>query len=452
MTSSEKGALAGLAHGSRIDGTFRPPGSKAEAQRALVAAALAHGTTEVRDLPDGDDVAAACALLRAAGIRLDAPGPGVTRVTGAPPPLGPAPRASLRLGESGTLARLAAAALALAGAPGARVRLLPAGTLTRRTSAPLFAALARAGARVEHRGPAGGFDVELWPAPPPERVTLEEPVSSQEASALCLALAAHPGTRTLTVRGPLPSRPYLELTRRCLARFGARIASTAAAGAEVFEVTGPLVAPAAPLALEPDASSAAVLLAAACLGGGELTVPGLGRGAAQGDLAVVQHLRAFGCRARAEADALVAGGAPAHGAELDLAGQPDLAPVLAAVALDVALRRGGTSVFSGLGTLARKESDRLRGLADALARLGARATVEGHALRVAPPERAPAEPFAPLVLDPAGDHRMAFFLALAGLVRPRVLVADPGCVAKSWPGFWDALAALGGRIERRACT
>ena len=50
----------------------------------------------------------------------------------------------------------------------------------------------------------------------------------------------------------------------------------------------------------------------------------------------------------------------------------------------------------------------------------------------------------PLVLDPRADHRMAFAFALLGLAFPRVRVADPGCVAKSWPGFWRDLDALAG--------
>ena len=54
-------------------------------------------------------------------------------------------------------------------------------------------------------------------------------------------------------------------------------------------------------------------------------------------------------------------------------------------------------------------------------------------------EVAPGSPTrAPLVLDPRGDHRMAFAFALLGLVRPSLALSDPDCVAKSWPEFWEA--------------
>jgi 3-phosphoshikimate 1-carboxyvinyltransferase len=128
---------------------------------------------------------------------------------------------------------------------------------------------------------------------------------------------------------------------------------------------------------------------------------------------------------------------------LDLAGEPDLAPVLAAVAAGAARRHGASSVLSGLGTLPGKESDRLGGLAAALARLGFAVEAGSDALAIAPGSR----PAGPHLLDPRGDHRMAFAFALLGLVVPGVLVRDPGCVAKSWTGFWRDLERLGARLS-----
>ena len=79
-------------------------------------------------------------------------------------------------------------------------------------------------------------------------------------------------------------------------------------------------------------------------------------------------------------------------------------------------------------------------LADGLRALGVAVEAGDDALVVGP-SRGLTPGAAPLVLDPRGDHRMAFAFALLGLVRPDLRVADPGCVAKSWPGFWDDLAA-----------
>ena len=54
----------------------------------------------------------------------------------------------------------------------------------------------------------------------------------------------------------------------------------------------------------------------------------------------------------------------------------------------------------------------------------------------------------PVLLDPRGDHRMAFAFALLGCLWPDVLVSDPDCVAKSWASFWSDLERLGAVLVR----
>jgi 3-phosphoshikimate 1-carboxyvinyltransferase len=233
------------------------------------------------------------------------------------------------------------------------------------------------------------------------------------------------------------------MTERLLARFHAEIRREGGRESRRFSVRGPLVAPGEALVLEPDASSAAVVLAAACLSGGEVRVPGLGRASLQGDVRVVEHLAAFGCDARHETDALSARGFPTRAAELDLGGEPDLAPVLAVVAAAAARQGGGTSRLSGLGTLPGKESDRLGGLAALLAALGYEAVAGADVLTIGPGIRKEL----PVVLDPRADHRMVFACALLGLLQPGIRCRSAGAVAKSWSSFWGDLERLGARVQ-----
>jgi 3-phosphoshikimate 1-carboxyvinyltransferase len=107
---------------------------------------------------------------------------------------------------------------------------------------------------------------------------------------------------------------------------------------------------------------------------------------------------------------------------------------------------------TGLAALRGKESDRIACLARGLAALGLSVGHGADFLRIAPrdtPGGAGADA-GPRVLDPAGDHRMAFAFALCSLVRPAVYVADPGCVSKSWPSFWRDLAKCGARVATHA--
>lgn len=415
--------VLGLSPGGKVSGEARVPGSKSEAQRAIVCAGLARGTTEIRGLSDGADVAAALHLLEASGAEIErGPELAVVRSNGSLVATGP-----VSVGESGTLARLATAAFALTPPFSRTTEVRAAGSLRARRSEPLFRALGER--RIAFLGASNGWPVRATAVEPPAELELVDPVSSQEVSGLLVALAASGRGTRLSVRGTVPSRPYVRMTERVLERFGAR---------------GILVPPIGPIAIEPDASSAAVVLAAACLSGGSVTVAGLGSDSLQGDVRIVEHLSAFGCDASSDARGLRAKGPPVRGAELDLIGEPDLAPVLAAIAASAAVRAGATSRLGGLATLRRKESDRLEILAAGLSATGIAARIVGDALEIAP-GRLLGES---VRLDPAGDHRMAFAFALLGLVVERIEVLDAGCVAKSWPTFWEDLASLGAELQR----
>lgn len=113
----------------------------------------------------------------------------------------------------------------------------------------------------------------------------------------------------------------------------------------------------------------------------------------------------------------------------DLTLCPDLGPVLAATAA----LAPAPSVLTGLHTLPLKECDRLEASADLVRWLGGRAEVDGdHTLRIFPgPLPGARSPF-----HPRNDHRMAFAAAV-GALRAGGSVAQPTCVAKTFPGFWE---------------
>jgi 3-phosphoshikimate 1-carboxyvinyltransferase len=456
--------MRGLAPGAPIQGRAVVPGSKSLAQRAIVCAALCGGTTRIAGLPDGDDVRAALALVEACGAKVERLAPAAVSIHGAPP--GPhrgwSPAVALDVGESGTLARLATAALALCGRAGKSYAIRARGSLQKRASRALLTALAEAGVRFETTDGVAlqepsGWPLCVRPLGPPSEIDIMHPRSSQEVSALLVALAAYPGEMTLFVYGDIPSRPYLEMTLHALRDFGAVLTLTHMGHNEAFTVRGPLRPPHAPIAIEPDASSAAVALAAACLSNGAVLVPGLHASSRQGDVRAVEYLARFGCRARSDREGLHAAGLPRQGVDLDLSGEPDLAPVMAAVAASVASRVAsgeiageGRSRLTGLSTLPGKESSRIEVLGEGLQAIGLEVDMDTQSISIAPGTRAAAAEEALVLLDPRGDHRMAFAFALLGLLRAGVRVRDPDCVAKSWPRFWSDLERLGARVERSA--
>jgi len=84
-----------------------------------------------------------------------------------------------------------------------------------------------------------------------------------------------------------------------------------------------------------------------------------------------------------------------------------------------------------------KETDRIEAVANELRRLGQDVEVGRDWFRVTPREVRPA------TLRTYDDHRMAMAFSVVGLRAPGVRLADPGCVAKTFPGYWDTLGAAG---------
>ncbi len=197
--------------------------------------------------------------------------------------------------------------------------------------------------------------------------------------------------------------------------------------------------------IEPDASNATYFWAMAAVTGGRCTVPGLSRRALQGDVGFARVLETMGCKVEMDNAGITVFGPERGGltgVDVDLNAMPDTAQTLAAVAL---FARGSTTM-RGIGNLRVKETDRLEALRCELTKLGAHVAIDDETLVVTPPVR-DAPHHATLnhaTLDTYDDHRMAMSLSVAGIGAidspGAVTLNDPGCVAKTFPTFFEVLA------------
>jgi 3-phosphoshikimate 1-carboxyvinyltransferase len=263
-------------------------------------------------------------------------------------------------------------------------------------------------------------------------VVLSGARSSQFASALLLGAPAFQRGLRLEVAPPRVSFPYVKLTVEILRAFAATVDTP---GEATFRVP-PQKLRATEIDIDGDFSAGSYLFAAAAILGGRVRVRGLRAGSSQPDERFLQDLARLGCRIAWEGRGVVVEG-PARipAFAWDLRDAPDLAPTAAILALFA----DGPSALSGLAHLTLKESDRLSVLRENLVRLGAEASAAGDTLSIVPPsprDRHGGE------IRVAGDHRIAMAFAIAGLAIPEVTIDDPGVVGKSYPGFWDDLAAL----------
>lgn len=406
------------------EAAVRPPGSKSITNRALAAAALAEGESLIAGALRSDDTEAMAGCLRRMGVHIeDAPEGGLrVRSTGRL-------RGGVRLDAraSGTTARFITAAACLADGPvvidGApRMRERPIGELVdalRSLGAGVDAA--RGGryppVRTAGGGLAGG------------RAAVDGSRSSQFISAVLLSAPRAGRTVTLDLGGGLASRPYLDTTLEVMAAFGAgarwldrRTIEAAAGGYRPASFN-----------VEADASAAVYPWTAAAVTGASVTVTGIDPASTQADMAALGVLERMGCGVRAGAGGITVDGAsPLGGVEADLRDCPDASLGLAVTAAFAT----GPSRFTGLANLRIKETDRLAALENELNRMGARASAGGDWIAVRP------GPLRPARIRTYDDHRMAMSFAVAGLVQPGILIEDPGCTAKTWPGFFGMLESL----------
>ena len=408
-----------------VDATVTLPGSKSITNRALVCAALADGTSVLSGVLHADDTVAMVEALRALGVEVTRTGHAELTVVGT---------RERRAGvvdarQSGTTARFLLPLLAL----GEGTSTLDGDVqLRERPMGPTFDALRDAGVRVEERAGAGRLPVAV--AGPMRSRALEVPgdVSSQFLSGLLLSGPSTPDGLELTVTTELISRPYVDMTVAVMESFGARVDHDLVGGRETWHVSPERYRP-TPYPIEPDASAASYAWAAALVTGGRVTVPGLHRGSLQGDVAFADVLGQMGAEVVWHDDAVtVAAGAGLDGVDVDMAHISDTVPTLAALA---ALADGPTTI-RGVGFIRDKESDRIAGPVAELQRCGidAEATEDGMVIRPGPLQ--------PATFETYRDHRMAMAFGLLGLALPGMSVRDPGCVGKTFPGFWDLLDGL----------
>lgn len=396
---------------------MKVPGSKSLTNRALVCAALAEGTSTITGALVADDTAAMTDCLRGLGASVEWDGTTVT-VTGV------AGRVTVEAADldarlSGTTSRFVLPLLALGGG---RYRLDGREPLRRRPMGPSLEALRDLGAAVEEEGAPGHLPVVVSGPARGGEARVPGDLSSQFVSGLLLAAPAMPQGLHIQLSSTLVAAPFVEMTAEVMRQFGA-------------EVEGLHVRPgtyrARAYAVEPDASAASYFFAAAAITGQTVTVEGLGEGSLQGDLGFTDVLVEMGASVTVT-DSTTVTGSGLRGIEVDLSTMPDMAQTFAVVAACAE----GPSRVRGVEVIRGHETDRIHAVVTELRRcgIGAEETDDGFTIEPAP--------IRPAVVQTYDDHRMAMSFALLGLREPGIEIADPGVVAKTFPGYWDALARL----------
>lgn len=398
------------------------PGSKSVTARALFLAAAANGTsTLVRPL-SSDDTEGFTEGLTALGYAVER-GAEAWRITGRPS--GPAATdADVYCRDGATTARFLPT-LAAAGTRGS-YRFDASAQMRRRPLAPLTEALRTLGVDLRHEAAEGHHPLRIEAAGiKGGELTLDAGQSSQYLTALLMLGPLTAEGLTITVTD-LVSAPYIEITLAMMRSFGVE-ATRGGPGDTVFTVP-PGGYRATTYAIEPDASTASYFFAAAALTGREVTVPGLGQGALQGDLRFVDVLRRMGAEVHMTTDATtVRSTGRLTGLTVNMRDISDTMPTLAAIAPFAS----GPVRIEDVGNTRVKECDRLEACAENLRRMGITVATGPDWIEIRPGTPRPTE------ITTHGDHRIVMSFAVTALRTPGITYDDPGCVRKTFPRFHE---------------
>ncbi len=416
--------------GGPIDAVASVPGSKSITNRAVLAAGLAEGVSVLDGVLFADDTWAMLHCIAALGANVDIDEPRcrvtVTGIEGRPL----VDQASLDARQSGTTSRFLLPVLAalpgvwtLDGHPQLRARPFD----------DQVEALDGLGARLEALGAPGRLPLRTQGGLVlGGHVSVPGDVSSQFLSGLLLAAPLFRDELIITVVGDLVSRPYIDMTVAVMASFGAVV--TEPEGDQLVWSVAPTGYRSAEYLIEPDASAASYAFGAAAVTRGRVTVHGLHHGSLQGDVGFVDVLAQMGAEVTDDGASLTVDcrGRELRGVDIDMSQISDTAQTLAAVAVTAT----SPSRVDGIGFIRHKEINRVAAVVTELNRLGIAASEHDDGFSIVP-----GQPTAGTV-ETDDDHRMAMSFALLGLVNSGISIADPGCVAKTFPTYWEFLEGL----------
>ncbi|CRL59410.1 3-phosphoshikimate 1-carboxyvinyltransferase [Proteus penneri] len=418
--------LQPIAH---IEGTINLPGSKSVSNRALLLAALAKGNTRLTNLLDSDDIRHMLNALKTLGVQYqlsnnntvcDIEGLGGEFKTYSP--------LELFLGNAGTAMRPLAAALSLGSHD---IILTGEPRMKERPIGHLVDALRQGGASIDYLEQTDYPPIRLRGGFKGGNVEVDGSVSSQFLTALLMTAPLAEQDTTITIKGELVSKPYIDITLALINTFGGKIENQ---DYQCFVIKGgqQYQSPEKYL-VEGDASSASYFLAAAAIKGGTVRVTGIGKNSLQGDIHFASVLEKMGAKVRWGDDYIECERGILKGIDMDMNTIPDAAMTIATTALFAE----GETVIRNIYNWRVKETDRLAAMAAELQKVGA-IVEEGHDyLKVIPPKQ-----LTTADIETYNDHRIAMCFSLVALSDTPITILDPGCTAKTFPDYFEKLETL----------
>jgi len=405
---------------------FVPP-SKAHTLRALILASLCDGTSVITNPLMGEDQKHLISCLKALGVEVSVSDNTVT-IHGTGGVFNPA-SAELNCGESGVAMNFLCALSPFASSP---VYLTGKEGLLKRPVGEIVQGLRQLGADISYK------DTESFPPlnVKPSRLRggqtkMQGKYTSQYFSSLTIASALAQQDVEIICTDEMSEKPYYDITLEMMRKFGVT--------AQNFEYKRMLISSGqkyTPLdiTIEGDYSSASYFFEAAAVCGIEVRLHNMNEDSVQGDKKIIDYMKVMGCTVEKKDGVLTVKGGELTPLTADCNGTPDLVPTLAVCAAFA----DGKSLLQNVAHLKFKECDRITAVCTELGKMGIKACLEGNDLAVYGDKKS----VHASDIHSYNDHRIAMSFAVPGLILKGQSIDNPGCVAKSFPNFWEVFSAF----------
>lgn len=404
----------------QLSGKITIPASKSDAQRAILAAALANGHSTIIGVGASDDVKAMLQAIEQLGATITIQND-LVAIQGI---MALDSEKSVFIGESGLGARLLIATASVFNQP---VKIEGSGSLLKRPISFYDNTLPALGVSIETtegflpatvKGPlTGGI------------ISVDGAESSQTISGLIMALPLSSEDSLLSVQSFM-SKPYVQMTIRTLAAFGIEIVQQAE---NVFAIKGRQTYQPTRYHVESDWSAASFWLVAAAIGH-PVAIEGLNEHSLQADKALLHAFDVAQIDYTWQENVIKVNGTHRIAFQFDATDCPDLFPALVVLATCC----NGTSIIKGVNRLIHKESNRSEALQQEFSKLGVAIAVFGDEMHVTGTNIIKGG-----VVSAHNDHRIAMALAILATRSDEVIeIHQAAAVSKSYPEFWDHLNQL----------
>lgn len=255
--------------------------------------------------------------------------------------------------------------------------------------------------------------------------------SSQLISGLLFALPIMDTNSVIKVINPV-SIPYLNMTLDIINKFGVEIILKRKESLMFFEIQGNQKYNPVNINLENDWSNTSILLVIGAIAG-KIEIDNIKINSVQGDKAIIDILKSANAEMIIKHNSIIINKSKLKSFKFDAKDNPDLVPAL----IILALKCDGISIIEGISRLKNKESDRVNILSEQLSKFGADIQIHSDKIIIKNSELSGG------VADSNNDHRIAMALAAAGLISRRSIeIKNANSVIKSFPEFWDEISKI----------